>query len=760
MEIDVQSTSVEERDTFNLLSDQGVMKFEVTLAEASAGTVTVEYRTRQGTAAENDDFDRRFDPVSGTLEFAPGETVKTVEIATMVDDLDETDEFFELELFDPTGGATLAGDGPTVRATGWILDNDGSTDDRAFRISDPVVLEGDSGTTTALFEAELSRPSDATIQVPWATASNTARAGEDFTEANGTFTFAPGQTRAVAFVDVLGDAVVEPTETFFLIGDTSGVSAIHSGSDGTVGTATIIDDDAGPRTISINDAWSRERDTSDLLSDQGMQRFVVTLSEPSTGTVSVDYRAVPGTAQADDFGRFQPATEGTLTFEAGQTTAWINIRTTRDDDDEVDEALQMILSDPVGAVLAGGTPQLTAVGWILDDDGAPEDRAIYVPDVTVPEGDSGTAPAVFELRLSRPSETAIEVGYNTADLTARAGSDYVATSGTLTFEPGQTSATVFVPVIGNTEVGSSSKEFLLNFAPDTSQVFSGVGFSATGTILEDDVPNSPPTGSVVIVGDAIEGQILTADASTLDDANGLGTLSFQWLRDDTAISGATSSNYEATAADVGNTLQVRVSYTDGDGYSESLTSAATEPVAGLDVDVTLSGQVSDSQGRAMDDVMLSLQVEGSPDQTANSDASGAFDFTLAEGTGGRLEATHPHDPARDPDITSDDALNVLRLAVGIDPSFGPATPQNHIAADFDGNGSVTPGDALEILRTAIGLESDLAPRWVFLDAETDWDNVVQDDGSIAYEEGIAFAPVSGALDLAMTGILIGNIEAA
>ncbi|KPP85856.1 MAG: Calx-beta domain [Rhodobacteraceae bacterium HLUCCO07] len=472
--------------------------------------------------------------------------------------------------------------------------------------------------------------------------------------------------------------------------------------------------------------------------------------------MTVDYRTVQGTAETgSDF----TGLDGTLTFEAGETTKWINVQTLRDDIDETDEALELILSDPSGAVLAGGASELAAVGWILDDDGAPEDRAIYAPDVSVPEGDSGTAPAVFDLRLSRPSETDVDVTYNTADLTARAGDDYTESSGTLTFAPGQTSATAFVPVIGNTEDEPSSREFLLNFAPDTSQVFSGTGFSATGTILDDDVPNASPTGSVEIVGDAIEGETLTADTSTLEDANGLGTLSFQWLRDDTPISGATSSSYEATTADVGNTLQLRVSYTDGDGYSESVTSEATEPVAGPDVDITLSGRVSDLQGDAMDGVTLSLQAEGLPDQTATSDASGAFDFTLAEGTGGRLEATRPLEPATEREITTDDALDVLRLAVNLDPGFGPATPQNYIAADIDGDARVTAGDALEILRTAIGLDGDHAPRWVFLDAETDWDSVVQDDGSIAYEEGIEFAPLSGAVDLAMTGILVGNMEA-
>lgn len=85
----------------------------------------------------------------------------------------------------------------------------------------------------------------------------------------------------------------------------------------------------------------------------------------------------------------------------------------------------------------------------------------------------------------------------------------------------------------------------------------------------------------------IQGQTLTANTSTVQDADGLGRFSYQWLRDGLVISEATQANYTLTAADIGKKISVTVSYIDGHGTAESLGSAATEPVMrGQDLTVT------------------------------------------------------------------------------------------------------------------------------------------------------------------------------
>ncbi len=97
--------------------------------------------------------------------------------------------------------------------------------------------------------------------------------------------------------------------------------------------------------------------------------------------------------------------------------------------------------------------------------------------------------------------------------------------------------------------------------------------------------NEAPTGLPSITGTEQVGETLTADTSGISDANGLTGVSYayQWIRNDgnsdEDISGATGQTYTLTDDDQGKTIKVEVSFTDDDGYSESLTSAATGSIA-------------------------------------------------------------------------------------------------------------------------------------------------------------------------------------
>ena len=108
-------------------------------------------------------------------------------------------------------------------------------------------------------------------------------------------------------------------------------------------------------------------------------------------------------------------------------------------------------------------------------------------------------------------------------------------------------------------------------------------------------PNSDPTGLLTISGTPRVDETLTADTSAINDANGLTNVSYTYVWMGTHVvvdetsgisytigfqsSDQTSPTYALTPADQGATIKVRVTFTDDDGYQESLTSAATEPVA-------------------------------------------------------------------------------------------------------------------------------------------------------------------------------------
>jgi flagellar hook assembly protein FlgD len=168
----------------------------------------------------------------------------------------------------------------------------------------------------------------------------------------------------------------------------------------------------------------------------------VALSVPSPFPVTATWRAVDGTASpgAD----FTTVATGTVTIAAGQTQATVPITVAGDDEPEGDELVFVRFALPDRARLGG----LWGVGFatILDDDSGPRARA---GSVTVEEGDAGTTTASVPVTLSEPSSSPVTVTWRTRDNSAVAPSDYVAATGSVTFAPGQTEATIEVAVVGN-----------------------------------------------------------------------------------------------------------------------------------------------------------------------------------------------------------------------------------------------------------------------------------------------------------------------
>ncbi|MBK5967064.1 hypothetical protein CCR95_24095 [Thiocystis minor] len=220
-------------------------------------------------------------------------------------------------------------------------------------------------------------------------------------------------------------------------------------------------------TLAINDVTKAEGH-----SDKTTFTFTVRLSGASIRTVSVNYLTVNGTAT---LGSDYIGTAGTLTFKPGETSKTFNISVVGDNLKEANETFFVNLSLPNGATLT----DTQGVGTILNDDGA----VLRINDVRKAEGQSGSGAATFLATLSAPSVSTVTVKYATANGTAMAGSDYAATSGTLTFSPGQTSKPFSVNVMGDT-AKEANETFAVNLsAPSNATLFDSQG---VGTILNDD----------------------------------------------------------------------------------------------------------------------------------------------------------------------------------------------------------------------------------------------------------------------------------
>lgn len=330
--------------------------------------------------------------------------------------------------------------------------------------------EGNSGTANLGFTVTLSKASSTPVTVNYATANGTATAGQDYTAASGTITFAAGQTSKTVNVAVAGDSTVESDETFTVTLATPSGATISRAT----ATGTIKNDDVAPPTVSIASASKSEgaSGTSNL-------GFTVKLSKASTSPVTVAYTTSNGTATAgDDY----VAGSGTITFAAGQTSKTVNVAVIGDTAVESDETFTVTLSGASGAAISSAT----ATGTIRNDDaGLP---TVSIADASKSEGSSGTSNLGFTVTLSKSSTTPVTISYATANGSATAGADYVASTGTVTFAAGQTSQTVNVAVSGDTTVESDETFTVTLSAPSGATVTRA---TATGTIVNDDIVTTP-----------------------------------------------------------------------------------------------------------------------------------------------------------------------------------------------------------------------------------------------------------------------------
>ncbi|HEU4977922.1 MAG TPA: Calx-beta domain-containing protein [Solirubrobacteraceae bacterium] len=448
--------------------------FHVTLDKTSASTVTIDYATADGASTDHANHtlgDPDYQSASNTLTFNPGETSKTVDVLVNQDAVYEHDETFVLNLSNPTNA--IIGDSQGV---GTIVNDDAAP---VVAITDATKNpEGNSGTSNLGFTVTLTGATEVPATVHYATSDGTATAPADYTAGSGTLTFNPGETSKTINVPIVGDTLDENDETF-TVTLSSPVDATLDPSH-TAATGTIVDDDSPPAVSIANGSVTEGNSGTTNLP------LTVTLSAPSGKTVTVSYATADGTATAPaDY----TATSGTLTFNPGETSKTIDVPVVGDTLVEGDETFSVTLSSPANASIATGTGTAT----IVDDD-APvvtNPANLSVGDASVKEGDTGTTPAPFTVTLSAASLSPVTVHYATADGTAHAPADYTATSGTLTFNPGETSKTIDVPVAGDTLV-EGDETFTLNLSsPSNAGISDGSG---TGTILDDDAALPPLSG--------------------------------------------------------------------------------------------------------------------------------------------------------------------------------------------------------------------------------------------------------------------------
>jgi hypothetical protein len=222
----------------------------VTLSAASVSPVTVDFTTAPGSATAPDDYAI----ATGTLTFAPGQTVQNVTLSVVGETTVEPHESFFLNISNLSGGGTIT----DASAVVTILNDDGAS---GLSVADATTNpEGNTGSTDALHAVTLSVASASTVTVDFATADDTATAGLDYTATNGTLTFAPNTVVLNVTVSVTGDLLDEADETYFVNLSNAVGAPIVDGQ----GLGTIVDDDGVAAADQTGELTHGFRITEDL----------------------------------------------------------------------------------------------------------------------------------------------------------------------------------------------------------------------------------------------------------------------------------------------------------------------------------------------------------------------------------------------------------------------------------------------------------------------------------------------------------------
>ncbi len=350
------------------------VNFTLTLSTPATSNVVVTYATADKTTGSIATGGVDYTPTSGTVTFTPGSVGQTISVAILGDSVDEDDEQFTVNLTSITTNASI-GDG---EATGTIVDNDNPP---TVSVQNVTVNEGDSGTQNAVFTVMLDVASGRPVTLTFDTVDGTASQTSDYVATSGVLSFAPGETSKQITVQVNGDVVAEPNETFSL--------RITQATNATLPTTPLV----ATGTISDNEPQISILDVSIAEGDSGTQNaiFTVLLNGPALSTVSANYVTsnITATAGTD----YSPAA-GSVVFAPGESQQAITVQILGDVVREPDETFRVTLSSPSGnARIVDGE----GIGTIGNDDLPP---VVAVSNSSANEGDAGTTNMVFNVTLT------------------------------------------------------------------------------------------------------------------------------------------------------------------------------------------------------------------------------------------------------------------------------------------------------------------------------------------------------------------------
>ena len=476
------------------------------------------------------------------------------------------------------------------------------------------------------------------------TISSTAQVGETLT----------ADSSSIADADGLSGA----TFTYQWIRNDGTTDTDISGAMGA--TYTLVDADEG-KTIKVRVTFTDDADNQETLTSAATAAVAARNNSPATGAPTIS-----GTAQVGETLTADSSSIADADGLSGATFAhqWVRSDGTTDTD----------ISGATGAtytLVDADEGKTIKVKVSFTDEQGNAESLTSDPTATVaakPNSVATGAPTISGTAQVGETLTADTSGISDADGTDNVSYNHHWVRNDGSSDTDISGATSSTYTLGSADLGKTIK-VRVSFTDDEGNAES-LTSNATASVAAK--PNTVASGAPTISGTAQVGETLTAGTSGITDADGLDNVSYsyQWVRsdgtDDTDISDATASTYTLVSADEGKTIKVKVSFTDDEGNSETLTSATTAAVAPPPNTDTLTASLNSAPKQHDGASAFNVRVLFSEDiDTAASSLPGAF--TAENATLGAASKVDERSDLWEIEVTpTGDADVTLTLAVGQD----------------------------------------------------------------------------------------------
>ncbi len=384
----------------------------ITVPYTSEANISVDYATANDTARDGADYTAAV----GTATILAGTTSINVPVAVLANAYYSGSQAFTFAISGPSA---------TTPASATVTITDDETSPLA-RLSSTTysATEPSSGSTPANLTITLPYTSETNISVDYATANGSANAGADYTAAAGTATITTGNASVNVPVSILANGYYSGSQTFsFTISGPASTTP-------TSATVTITDEEAIP-TASIGSP-------SPFTEGAGSVGIGATLPYTSEIAIDVTVTATNGTAVA---GADYSLPSGTFSFPAASNSASIAVTILENGYYSGQQAFQLQLTGQ-----SIGAPNTTPQTVLINDNETPPSINLSASAYT---GAENTTAIPFELTVGYTSEVDIQVPYTFVDVTAVAGRDHTAASGTATLTAGASTVNLSVPLLNN-----------------------------------------------------------------------------------------------------------------------------------------------------------------------------------------------------------------------------------------------------------------------------------------------------------------------